>query len=63
MVICIEPMINMGTKSTRTQNDGWTVRTGDGKPSAHFEYAVAVREDKAFLLTTFEFIEEVLKTR
>jgi len=61
MVICIEPMINMGTKSTRTLNDGWTVRTGDGKPSAHFEYAVAVREDKASLLTTFEFIEEVLK--
>jgi methionyl aminopeptidase len=56
-------MINMGTKNTRTQNDGWTVRTGDGKPSAHFEYAVAVREDKALLLTTFEFIEEVLKRR
>jgi methionyl aminopeptidase len=54
-------MINMGTKNTRTLNDGWTVRTGDGKPSAHFEYAVAVREDKAFLLTTFEFIEEVIK--
>ncbi|HUW91661.1 MAG TPA: type I methionyl aminopeptidase [Bacteroidales bacterium] len=61
MVICIEPMINVGTKNTRTLNDGWTVRTGDGQPSAHFEYAVAVREDKAFLLTTFEFIEEVLK--
>jgi methionyl aminopeptidase len=63
MVICIEPMINMGTKNTRTLNDGWTVRTGDGKPSAHFEYAVAVREDRADLLTTFEFIEEVIKKR
>jgi methionyl aminopeptidase len=60
LVICIEPMINMGTKNTSVQSDGWTVRTGDGKPSAHFEYAVAVREGKADLLTTFEFIEEVL---
>jgi methionyl aminopeptidase len=56
-------MINMGNKSTRVQGDGWTVRTDDGKPSAHFEYAVAVRDDKADLLTTFEFIEEVLKKR
>jgi methionyl aminopeptidase len=63
LVICIEPMINMGTKHTRVMSDGWTVRTDDGKPSAHFEYAVAVREGKADLLTTFEFIEEVLQTR
>ena len=63
LVICIEPMINMGTKNTTVLSDGWTVRTGDGKPSAHFEYAVAVREGKADLLTTFEFIEEVLQTR
>lgn len=63
LVICIEPMINMGTKHTTVLSDGWTVRTGDGKPSAHFEYAVAVREGKADLLSTFEFIEEVLQTR
>ena len=63
LVICIEPMINMGTKNTRVQGDGWTVRTGDGKPSAHFEYAVAVREGKPDLLTTYEFIEEVLTKR
>jgi methionyl aminopeptidase len=63
LVICIEPMINMGTRNTRVGSDGWTVRTGDGKPSAHFEYAVAVREGKADLLTTFEFIEEVLIKR
>jgi methionyl aminopeptidase len=63
LVICIEPMINMGTKNTNVLSDGWTVKTGDGKPSAHFEYAVAVREGKADLLTTFEFIEEVLQTR
>ena len=63
LVICIEPMINMGTKNTRVQGDGWTVRTGDGKPSAHFEYAVAVREGKPDLLTTYEFIEEALTKR
>ncbi|HNR42000.1 MAG TPA: type I methionyl aminopeptidase [Bacteroidales bacterium] len=60
MVICIEPMINMGKKDTIQLRDGWTVRTLDGKPSAHFEYAVAVDKGKADILTTFEFIEEVL---
>jgi len=63
LVICIEPMINMGVKQTRTLDDGWTVRTADGKPSAHYEYAVAVREGKADVLTTFEFINEVLEKR
>lgn len=63
VVICIEPMINMGAKNTRTDSDGWTVRTVDGKPSAHFEYAVAVREGKPDLLSTFEYIEEVLIKR
>lgn len=63
LVICIEPMINMGTKSTVTMKDGWTVKTADGRPSAHFEYAVAVREGKAELLSTFEFIEETLKKK
>ncbi len=63
LVICIEPMINMGTKNTRVGNDGWTVSTGDGKPSAHFEYAVAVRDGKADLLTTYEYIEQVLLKR
>lgn len=60
LVICIEPMINMGAKETIQMNDGWTVKTADGKPSAHFEYAVAVNKGKADVLTTFEFIEEVL---
>ncbi len=63
LVICIEPMINMGTKNTRVESDGWTVRTGDGKPSAHYEYAVAVRDGKADLLTTYDYIEEVLLKR
>lgn len=63
LVICIEPMINMGVKNTRTLDDGWTVKTADGKPSAHYEYAVAVREGKADVLTTFEYINEVLEKR
>jgi methionyl aminopeptidase len=60
LVICIEPMINLGSKETVQMSDGWTIRTADGKPSAHFEYAVAVDKGKAEVLTTFEFIEEVL---
>ena len=60
LVICIEPMINTGMKETIQMKDGWTIKTADGKPSAHFEYAVAVDKGKADILTTFEFIEEVL---
>ena len=60
LVICIEPMINLGKKETVQSRDGWTIRTADGKPSAHFEYAVAVNKEKADVLTTFEFIDEVL---
>ena len=60
LVICIEPMINMGRKETIQMNDGWTIKTADGMPSAHFEYAVAVDKGNADVLTTFEFIEEVL---
>ncbi|NLN31259.1 MAG: type I methionyl aminopeptidase [Bacteroidales bacterium] len=60
LVICIEPMINLGRKETYRMDDGWTIRTADGRPSAHFEYAVAVDKGKADVLTTFAFIEEVL---
>jgi methionyl aminopeptidase len=60
LVICIEPMINAGRKETVQMRDGWTIKTADGKPSAHFEYAVAVDRGKADVLTTFEFIEKVL---
>jgi methionyl aminopeptidase len=60
LVICIEPMINLGRKETVQMNDGWTIKTADGRPSAHFEYAVAVGREKADVLTTFEFIEKVL---
>jgi methionyl aminopeptidase len=58
MCIAIEPMINMGSKKVVFENDGWTVRTKDRKPSAHFEHTVAIRNGKADILSTFEFINE-----
>jgi len=63
LVICIEPMINAGKKETLQMRDGWTIKTADGRPSAHFEYAVAVNKGRADLLTTFEFIEKVLNNK
>ena len=58
MVICIEPMINAGTKSIIMHDNGWTVSTLDKKNSAHFELMVAVRGGKPDILSTFKFIEE-----
>ncbi|MFI3305787.1 MAG: type I methionyl aminopeptidase [Rikenellaceae bacterium] len=60
MVLCIEPMINMGGKAVVFERDGWTVRTKDRKPSAHFEYAVAVGTGEADILTDFTIIEQSL---
>lgn len=59
MVLAIEPMINFGKKGITQDKDGWTIRTADRKPSAHFEHTVAVRKGKAEILTTFQYIEEV----
>lgn len=59
MVICIEPMINMGSRYVIFESDGWTVRTKDRKPSAHFELTVAVTKSGADVLSSFKFIEEV----
>jgi methionyl aminopeptidase len=63
MVLAIEPMINMGEKEVRQLKDGWTVVTRDGKPSAHYEHNVAVRAGKAEVLSTFSYIEDVLKRK
>lgn len=60
MCIAIEPMINMGSKNVVFENDGWTVRTKDRKPSAHFEHTIAIRNGKAEILSTFEFIKDNL---
>lgn len=59
MVFAIEPMINMGTRNVVQERDGWTIRTKDRKPSAHFEHMVAIFEDKTEVLTTHEYLEEV----
>ena len=61
MVICIEPMINLGRKQISQEADGWTIRTADNKPSAHFEWAVAVDKGKADVLSTFDYIDKELK--
>jgi methionyl aminopeptidase len=63
MVLAIEPMINLGVKEVVQDRDGWTIRTADARPSAHFEHNVAVRNGKADVLSTFEFIEEVLNNK
>lgn len=57
MVICIEPMINAGTKNIYQEDNGWGIKTVDGKNSAHFEFMVAVKNGAPEVLTTFEFIE------
>jgi methionyl aminopeptidase len=61
MCIAIEPMINMGTRNVKIEKDGWTVRTADRKPSAHFEHTIAIRQGKADILSTFELIEQVVE--
>lgn len=58
MVFAIEPMINRGTKNVVQERDGWTIRTADRKPSAHFEHMVAIWEDRTEILTTHQYIEE-----
>jgi len=61
MVIAIEPMVNLGTRNVVQERDGWTIRTADRKPSAHYEHTVAILEDKTEILTTHRYIEENFK--
>ena len=63
MVICIEPMINLGRKEIVQEADGWTIRTADRKPSAHFEHAIAVQKGEPDILSTFNYIEEEEKRK
>ncbi|WP_010134373.1 type I methionyl aminopeptidase [Ochrovirga pacifica] len=60
MVVAIEPMTNMGTKEIIQLNDGWTILTKDGKPSAHFEHDVAIVNGKPEILSTFKYVNEAL---
>lgn len=61
LVLAIEPMINLGKRDVYTEDDGWTVRTKDGKPSVHFEHDVCVRKNKADILSDYSPIEAAEK--
>ena len=61
MVLAIEPMVNLGKSAVRQEKDGWTITTIDKKLSAHFEHTVAVGEQQAEILTSYQYIEEVFK--
>lgn len=63
LVIAIEPMINLGKKAIIQENDGWTIRTADNLPSAHFEHTIAIGKEKADILSGFQFVEEVLNKK
>lgn len=58
MVLAIEPMINLGRREVYTEDDQWTVRTKDGKPSVHFEHDVCVRKNRADILSDYNIIEK-----
>lgn len=61
MVIAVEPMINMGKRHVFQENDDWTIRTRDRMPSAHFEHTMAIGKKGADILSTFEYVEQVLR--
>ena len=61
LVIAIEPMINLGKKAVKQDNDGWTIITSDNLPSAHFEHTIAIGKEQADILSSFKYIEEALK--
>ena len=61
MVIAIEPMIARGERYVYLDDDGWSVKTRDGKPCAHFEHTIAIRKGKADILSSFEYVERVLE--
>lgn len=61
MVIAVEPMICMGSKNVKfSKEDGWTCRTKDGKPAAHFEHTVAIGKNGPDILSSFEEIEKIM---
>ncbi len=63
MVIAIEPMVTQGKRFVIQEQDQWTIRTEDKMFAAHYEHTVAVTNNGADILTTFEYIEEVLTKR
>ncbi len=63
MCLCIEPMINMGSKNIVIEPDGWTCRTRDRKPSAHYEHTMAIIDGRTEVLTTFDYIHQAITDR
>jgi methionyl aminopeptidase len=63
MCLAIEPMITLGKRQIFMERDGWTVRTRDRKNAAHFEHTIAVGKNGADILSSFEFVEEVLRSK
>ncbi|MGR3809839.1 type I methionyl aminopeptidase [Jiulongibacter sp. NS-SX5] len=63
MVIAIEPMVTLGKRFVVQEQDGWTIRTEDRSAAAHYEHTVLVTKDGNEILTTFEYIEEVLEQK
>jgi methionyl aminopeptidase len=61
MAIAIEPMINLGTKNVYHDEDGWTIKTEDSKPSAHYEHNVVIQRGKPDILSSFTNIEAAEK--
>lgn len=59
MCLAIEPMITLGSRAICLMPDKWTIRTRDGKPAAHFEHTIAVRNGEAEILSSFDFIEQI----
>ena len=63
MTLAIKPMILSGRRNVIIEDDGWTARSADRKPTAHYELSVCVRNGKADILSTFDYIQQVLKDR
>ena len=63
MCICIEPMINMGSRNIVIDRNGWDCRTRDGKPSAHYEHTIAFTGGRREVLTTFDYIPQEIKDK
>ncbi len=61
LVIAIEPMINLGTKAVKQSDDGWTIVTKDGKPSAHYEHTIAVTQEGSDILSNHDLIVAAIK--
>ncbi len=56
MTLAIEPMVNLGRRKIVVESDGWTIRTSDRSPSAHYEHTIVVRKDQCEILSSHEFI-------